>query len=83
VVKTFSDDNIANAWLLNPKIFRLSKYMRAFKMRENSTGTKEAFTRAIIKGNIACRKCLSYSEGNLRTYIRSLHTYQGKNKKAQ
>jgi hypothetical protein len=33
-VKTFTD-NIANAWLLEPRIFRPSKYATALKMRAN------------------------------------------------
>lgn len=74
MVKAFTDDNIANAWFLNTEIFRPSKCMTALKMRENVTGAKVAFTRARIKGDIACRKCRTQTKTLGHTLDHCIHT---------
>jgi hypothetical protein len=61
-VKAFTNNNIANECLLNPKILRPSKFVTALKMRVNIARDKAALARAKIKGGITWRKCHTQKE---------------------
>jgi hypothetical protein len=56
-IKSFTEDKIANAWLINPQLLRPSKYITAIKMRANVTADKASLARAKIRQDIECRKC--------------------------
>jgi hypothetical protein len=62
VVKAFTDNRIANACLLNPKILRPSKFLTALKMKADVAGDRAALARAKIKGRVTCRKCHAQKE---------------------
>jgi hypothetical protein len=61
-VKAFKDDNISNAWLINPKVFRPSRYITALRMRANVAADKAALSRAKMRDDIKCRKCRVQNE---------------------
>ena len=61
-VKAFKDDNIANAWLVNPKTLKPSKYVTALKMRANVAADKVALSRAKLRDDVSCRKCRVQNE---------------------
>jgi hypothetical protein len=61
-VKAFKEDNIANAWLINPEIFRPSKYITTLKMRANVAADKVSLSRAEKREEVNCRKCYVLKE---------------------
>jgi hypothetical protein len=48
------EDNITNAWLLNPKIFWPSKYITAVKMRVKVVADNASLMKAKTKGDMSC-----------------------------
>jgi hypothetical protein len=55
-VNAFQEDRILNALLINPEVFRPSKYITALKMRVNVVADKASLSRARMRDEINCRK---------------------------
>jgi hypothetical protein len=53
-VMAFNEDKIANAWLLNPKIFKPTTFITALKMTGNIATEKVATVRIKIKSYTKC-----------------------------
>lgn len=74
VVMAFSDDNIANAWIFNPRIFRTNIFVTALQMSANVAAHKVSLTRAEIKGDMAFRKCCIQNETLGHSLSQCIHT---------
>lgn len=56
-IHCFANDKIVNAWLYNPQLLKLSRYLDALRLQTNTFGTRIVLRRVDERIDPSCRKC--------------------------
>ncbi|KMQ92432.1 r2 protein [Lasius niger] len=67
-VREFRKDKIGNAWLYDPSLLKLSRFLDALRLRTNTFGVRVALRRANPDINHICRRCAGQPE-TLRHFL--------------